>query len=59
MSVGIARPKIGLIPAILCVTVSMMKGRSMPPEDKDHVDRRDFMTGSIAAVGASAIVSNA
>jgi predicted deacylase len=28
----------------------------MPAKDKDNVDRRDFMTGSIAAVGASVIV---
>lgn len=28
----------------------------MLAKDRDNVDRRDFMTGSIAAVGASAII---
>ena len=28
----------------------------MPAKDRDYVDRRDFMAGSIAAVGASAMV---
>jgi predicted deacylase len=41
--------------AIVRVPVSMMKGCFMPPDDKDNVDRRDFMTGSIAAIGAIAV----
>jgi predicted deacylase len=41
--------------AIVRVPVSMMKGCVMPPDDKDNVDRRDFMTGSIAAIGAIAV----
>ena len=28
----------------------------MPAKDRDSIDRRDFMTGSLAAVGGSAIV---
>jgi uncharacterized protein len=30
----------------------------MPAKDRDDVDRRDFLTGSVAAVGASAIVAS-
>jgi uncharacterized protein len=32
------------------------EGAKMPAEDRDSLDRRDFMTGSLAAAGASALI---